>query len=63
MKIPKFILLILILLSLSSYGQAKAGIIKNIRKNFLAINSDTTVQKISLEDEEFMELRQMAEER
>src|ERR1700752_4941469 len=51
----KIILLFLLIFSLAIYGQAHEDIIKNIRKDFKAINTDTTLKKISLENEEFLE--------
>lgn len=45
----------LLLFYLSSYCQTKEEIIKNIKQQFLLINSDKTLKKIVLENEEFLE--------
>src|SRR5437762_989578 len=55
MKVQKLILSILIVSCLSSYGQTTDVIIKKTRSDFKMINSDTTLKKITLEDEEFSE--------
>ena len=52
---PLFLSSVFILFFLPSYSQTKEEIIKSIRKNFRQINSDRTLKKISLEDEEFLE--------
>jgi uncharacterized protein YuzB (UPF0349 family) len=57
MNLPRAIssLFILVFLGLSSYGQTKEQIIRNIRQQFQSINSDKTLKKVSLENEEFLE--------
>jgi len=55
MKIQNFILYILIFSCFTSYGQTTDVVIKKIRDDFKIINSDATLKKITLEDEEFLE--------
>src|SRR5206468_6736312 len=38
----------------TSAGQTMSGQIKSIRKEFQVINSDTTLKKVTLENEEFL---------
>jgi hypothetical protein len=51
----KIVLLFLLISSLGAHCQAREDIIKKIRKDFAEINADTTLKKISLENEEFLE--------
>jgi len=55
MKIKKFVFPLLLLFCLAGYGQTKDEIINNIRTDFQSINRDTTLKKILVEDEDFME--------
>jgi hypothetical protein len=41
-------------LTMTSFGQLKSDQIKTIRNEFQAINSDTTLKKVTLENEEFL---------
>lgn len=51
----KVILLFLFVFSLNVYGQTKQDIIKTTRKQFQEIDTDTTLKKISLDSEEFLD--------
>jgi hypothetical protein len=51
----KIVLLFLLISGLALHGQTRQDINKNIRKQFQEINADTTLKKMSLEDEEFLE--------
>jgi len=59
-RIQKLFFSISILLCLSGHGQTNQtqktdSLVKKLRKEFQAINSDTTLKTVSLEDDEFME--------
>ena len=51
----KIVLLFLLISCLTVHGQEREDIIKKIRKDFKDINADTTLKKISLEGEEFLD--------
>ena len=57
MKAHRITALLLVLLTFltASYGQSKEDQIKAIRKEFTAINNATTLKKVTLENEEFLE--------
>ena len=55
MRFTQIIFILLLNACTTAQAQASADIIKTIRKDFQAINSDSTLKKISLENEEFLE--------
>lgn len=50
-----FLLSLSVFFIISSFAQTKTEQIKLIRENFEAINKDTTLRKVTLENEEFLE--------
>jgi hypothetical protein len=55
MIIRKYLFILLLFPCLLINGQASQEIIKNIRKNFQTTNADTTLKKLSLDGEEFLD--------
>ena len=55
MFLRKYLFILLVFPCLNVHGQASQDVIKNIRKNFQTTNSDTTLKKLTLDGEEFLD--------
>ena len=55
MKLTFSIFIFFLILGSTANSQVKSDLIKTIRKDFQAINADTTLKKVELDEEEFLE--------